>query len=175
MDIKDIISDIYNEDDYIALTSFSEQNLYETYVIMGELLNPNYAYPYTGDKGWYHYTDNDNNRYFVRLTYNPTKTPYYELKTGWYDDNSKPNYDPPTHPNTTTTDWDKRSDTVAKIFRDEILPLFLSKKLDVSVIKIIPITMSRYQFSIRMVNKFVDTDKIEIIENKPKEIILKLK
>ena len=79
------------------------------------------------------------------------------------------------HPNSNAIDWDKKSDTVAKIFRDEILPLFLSKKLDVSIMKIIPITMSRYQFAIRLVNKFVDTDKIEIIENKPKEITLKIK
>lgn len=172
--IKDIIEEMVKDPDYQSLKLFTDQNVFESYYIMGELLNPERAYKYEGQKGWFEYFDIMNNKYFVRMTYNPTLEPYYELKTGWYDENGNVTYNPPIPQNATAKDWDKRSDTLAKIFRDEIIPMFLKQDL-CDVMKILPLEIKRYQLSIRMVNKFVPKDKIEIIENKPKEIILKKK
>lgn len=148
-----------------------DKNLYETYTILGELLNPDSAYSYEQKiKGLWEYKDIEGNTYFVRMVYQPTNQPHFELKTGYYD-NNKPKYDPSVPPNSTAQDWDKRSDTVAKIYRDEVIPSFLKQDLcNILIIK--PLEIKRYQFSVRLVNKFTPTDKINIEYNKPKSITL---
>ena len=134
-------------------SNLSEELLIESNVLLGELLNPENSYEYDGSRGWFHYDDINVNTYFVRLAYQPTSTPFFELKTGWYDKNNVPWYDPPVAPNTTAIDWDKRSNTVAKIYRDEIIPFFKSQNLsDLMVFN--PISTSRYNFSIRLIKKF---------------------
>ena len=163
--------DIMEDEDYKKLSSIENRNLFETYAMLGELLNPNNSFTYENvAKGWYEYLDSRGNKYFVRLTYNPTVVPFFELKTGWYDENGKLYYES-THPNSSVKDWDKRSDTVAKIFRDDIIPFFLEQDLS-NTLKIFPLDIKRYQFSIRLVNKFVSNDKIEIVEYKPDRIDL---
>jgi hypothetical protein len=142
-------------------------------IIMGELLNPDESFSYEGDKGLYFYKDSSDNEYFVRLAYQVTESPYFEFKTGWFEgnDRSKPRYDPALPPNVTALDNNKRGNTVAKIYRDELIPRFeqndLSNKL---VIK--PISSSRYQFSIRLVKKFTPSN-MEVIEDYPNSITIK--
>lgn len=158
--------------EYQNFTNLADKNLYETYTILGELLNPDSAYPYKQNiKGLWEYQDIMENTYFVRIVYQPTNHPYFELKTGYYDEHHKPKYDPVVPPNSTSQDWDKRSDTVAKIYRDEVIPLFLEQDL-CNTLEIKPLEIKRYQFSVRLVNKFTPTDKISIEYNKPKFIRL---
>ena len=155
--------------------SEAEEWMTEDAILLGELLNPDKSYNYTGSKGWFTYLDSMNNTFFVRLAYQPLSTgPYFELKTGWYDEEGVPHYDPAVPPNSTAMDWDKRSDTVAKIYRDEILPFFKRTTLS-DILMILPISVSRYQFSIRLVDKFTPKEfKVEKIPQK-KIIITKTK
>ena len=170
--LTDIIKSIYKSQDYTQLTTLSDQNLFETYTMLGELLNPDHAYPYKQvTKGLWEYNDIIGNTYFVRITYQPTNQPYFEFKTGYYDKNNKPQYDPSVPKNSTSKDWDKRSDTVAKIYRDEVIPYFLNQTTnDTLIIK--PLEIKRYQFSVRLVDKFTPLDKVKIEYNKPQSIIL---
>ena len=53
-----------------------------------------------------------NNTYFVRLFYNATKNPHFELKTGYYNEHGKPQYDPSIPDNSTgkvRMSWDASS------------------------------------------------------------------
>lgn len=172
INLKDIIKNLDLDEEYKKLTSLADTNLYETCVVLGELLNPDHAFEYTRKKDWCFYDDTMGNKHFVRMAYMPTKEPFFELKSGWFDENGKAMYDPPHPPNSTAKDWDKRSDTLAKVFRDEFIPFFLEQDLT-DTMKLLPLDISRYQVAIRMVNKFTPKDKIEIIENKPTEIVLK--
>jgi hypothetical protein len=97
---------------------------------------------------------------------------YYEIKMGWSDLDGQERY-----LQQKTRFWDdRRSDTIAKIYRDEIVPAFkkyngiLSNEL---IIK--PLDIKRYQFSIRLIKK-LSPSNFEIDEsNKPKEIIIRIK
>lgn len=142
-------------------------------IIMGELLNPDESFNYEGDKGLYFYKDSLDNEYFVRLVYQVTSDPYFEFKIGWFEDNniSKPRYNPPLPPNVTALDNNKRGNTVAKIYRDELIPRFEQNDLSNQLI-IKPISDSRYQFSIRLVKKFTPLS-MEIIEDFPNSITIK--
>jgi hypothetical protein len=109
------------------------------------------------------------NYYDVRLLFQPFKGGYYELKTWWSDESGKKYYDQVPQ-SSTGKDWDKRSNTVAKIFRDEIIPIF--KKQDLSLIlKFVPLDKQRYYFSLRMIKKFIPKEW-KIIENFPTEIMI---
>lgn len=147
-------------------------------VTLGELLNPNCAYPYYGEKGYYEYKDMNDVVFFVRMSYQSTKwdennNGYMEFKTGRLNDDDKAVYEPSILPNSNKSsaiDKDKRSDTVAKIYRDEILPLFEKQKLtNVMVIK--PISSSRMKFAERLVKKFTPVD-IFTISNEDSMIII---
>lgn len=166
-----IISDITASGQYDVKTAIDE-NLLHTYVMLGELLNPENAYEYDSYKDdIYYFNDSSDNRFCARLVYQPTKEPYWEFKTRWVDPKaSRPVYHR-LPDNTSAKDWDKRSDTVAKIFRDEVIPKF-SKQTYSNVMKIIPLDSKRYQLSIRMVKKFIPNDW-ELIENFPREIVIK--
>jgi len=153
--------------------SLEDELIIENEVMLGELLNPNNSYPYEKvSKGFFTYEDLNGVKFFVRAAYTPGPQNYFEFKTGWFDENGKATYEPstpPISPNSSAIDWDKRSDTVAKIYRDEILPFFKQQTLtDVMVIK--PISSSRMKFAERLVKKFTPEDFT--IEFKDKEIII---
>jgi hypothetical protein len=136
--------------------SLEDELILENEIIISELLDPEDSYEYEGRKGLYYYKDINNVIFFVRLTYQPLSDPYFELKTGWLDKQGKPQYEPstpPISPDSSAIDLDKRSNTVAKIYRDEIVPFFKKQDLaDRMVIK--PISHSRSRFSRMLINKF---------------------
>lgn len=145
--------------------NLEEQLIIENELILSELLDPENSYMYSGKRGFFTYKDAQDVTFFVRLTYNPVSVPYFELKTGWIDEKGKPRYEPsipPTSPKSSAVDWDKRSNTLAKIFRDEILTFFKEQDL-CSTMRIIPISKSRNIFARRMVNKFVDSEAFNIL------------
>ena len=169
----DNLKQIINEEleNYFKTNSYSlkDELIITNEVIMGELLNPDYSYPYEGKNGYYEYKDMNGVTFFVRLTYHPSSHNYMEFKTGWLDSNNKPQYEPsvpPHSPNSSSKDMDRRSDTVAKIFRDEILPLFDSQDLT-SLLMIKPISSSRMKFAERLVKKFTPEGKYNIEYGSP--------
>jgi hypothetical protein len=175
MHLKDIINEIQKErsfDEYKS-SSLNEQFLIEDGVLMGEILNPQDAFVYDGDKGWFYYKDSSENLFFVRLIYQPTQEPYFELKAGWFEDNDirKPKYDPLLPPNVLAIDTNKRGNTVAKIYRDEIIPFFVNKQSLSNKLMIKPSSVGRYKFSIRMIRKFTPSE-LKVIENYSKLEIL---
>lgn len=151
--------------------SLEDELILENQIILGELLDPSNVYPYSGSRGLCTYIDSTDVTYFVRLIYQPTSEPYFELKTGWIDSNGKPKYEPsfpPISSRSSAIDLDKRSNTLAKIYRDEILPFFKSQSLSNKMI-IKPISDSRARFSRIMINRLtpkedfnIDLDNLEI-------------
>lgn len=111
-------------------------------------------------KGLFTYEDSLGNLYFVRMTYQPTDSPYFKTKIGWFEDNnlSKPKYEPNLPPNSTSLDNIKRRNTVAKIYRDEILPLFLQNSKLSNKLIIKPISNSRFIFSQRLIQNNTPKD-----------------
>jgi hypothetical protein len=173
--IKQIIQKEINE--YFKKNIYSEEielNLINE-ILLGELLDPNNSYPYSSPiKGLWMYKDINNVDFFVRITYQPTQDPHFEFKTGWFDKNNKAIYEPSIPPNSSSIDWDKRSNTVAKIYKDEILPFF--EKQNISNILIIkPISDSRMKFAERLVKKFTPLDKFDIEYNLFSQIVIKNK
>jgi len=168
--IKEEITHYFKTHPYSELDEF----LIIEETIMGELLNPNYAYPYQGEKGYYEYKDMNDVTFFVRMSYSSIKWDknndgYMEFKTGWVNDDGKAVYEPSVPPNSkksSSIDKDKRSDTVAKIYRDEILPLFEKQSLT-NIMLIKPISSSRMVFAERLVKKFTPTDKFDIEYGSP--------
>lgn len=125
--------------------------------LLSELLDPEKSYPYTGSRGYYTYEDLKGVTFFVRLVFQPLRSPFFELKTGWLDESDRPVYEPsvpPVSPNSTSLDWDKRSNTLAKIYRDEILPEFLSQNVS-NILKLKPISKSRSLFARRLITKYL--------------------
>lgn len=168
--IKDEITSYFKTNPYSELDEW----IITEEIMMGELLNPNYAYPYQGEKGYYEYKDINNVTFFVRISYQSIKWDennqgYMEFKTGWINDDGKAVYEPSIPPNSnksSTIDKDKRSDTVAKIYRDEILPLFEKQKLT-NIMLIKPISSSRMKFAERLVKKFTPSDKFDVEYGSP--------
>lgn len=171
MKLKDFQESIKNE-----ITEFFKHNKYsledelilENEIILSELLDPEDSYDYEGNKGLYYYKDINNVPFFVRLTYQPISNPYFELKTGWLDKSKKPQYEPstpPISPDSSSIDLDKRSNTLAKIYRDEILPFFKNQKLSNKMV-IKPISPSRSRFSRMLINKFTPREDFDVdLEN----------
>lgn len=167
--VHDVIIELKKQNRYNP-KNFGEENLYDSYILLAELLNPSNSYQYEKDiKGVWKYEDISGNMFYARLVYQPVSNPYFEVKTWWVDEHGKRQYD--NLPNSVTAkDWDKRSDTVAKIFRDEMIPMFEKQKLSNRMI-FKPVTESRYYFSLRMIKKFIPKEW-KIIENFPKEIVV---
>jgi len=148
-----------------------ERNLFETYITLVELLNPNNSYEYRKvGKGWFRYSDVVGNIYDVRITYQPVADPYFELKTWWYDENDKPIYQE-LPSNSSSQDWDKRSNTIAKIYRDEIIPFFEEHLSYCNKLIFKPVDSQRYYFSKRLIEKFTPKD-FKVVEKYPTEIII---
>lgn len=164
--LNEIIQELKDKHQYDP-KDIGDENLFDSYIMLAELLDPNDAYPYTGNKEWYKYEDINGNEFHVRLAYMPASPEFWELKTWWMNDKGRPIYDK-LPPNVTVMDWDKRSNTVAKIFRDELLPLFKSQNLS-NLMYVRPIDSKRYYFSMRLLKKFIPKDW-EIIEDFPKKI-----
>ena len=125
---------------------------------MAEIVNPDgehFQYEELNIKGLYTYEDSRGNLYFARIFTQPTNPPHFEFKVGWFEDNSinKPKYEPQLPPNAIGIDNLKRRNTIAKIYRDEILPFFKPQTLkNLKVIK--HISCSRMKFAERLVKKF---------------------
>lgn len=163
--IKEEIHIFFKNNPYLL----EDELILENEIILLELLDISDYYEYDGSKGFYSYKDNNNDSFFVRLTYqNVGKNPYFELKTGWFDENGKVQYEPsipPSSPKSSSIYLQKRSNTVAKIFKDEIIPFFNQQELS-TIIVIRPISASRARFSRMMINKFVDKNKFNVdLEN----------
>jgi len=154
--------------------SLKDELLMETDIMLGELLNPDNSLPYEKiSKGFYTYEDPNGVKFFVRAAYVPEPQNYFEFKTGWFDKNGKATYEPSVpygNENAPITNIHFRSDTVAKIYRDEILPFFKQQTLTNTMI-IKPISSSRMKFAERLVKKF--TPENFIVDFKNKEIIIK--
>ena len=141
--------------------------------LMVEVVNPDgerFEYKKSDIKGLYTYKDSRDNLYFARISYNPLNTnSHFEFKTGWFKDNdiTKPTYDPYLPPNTTGMDNLKRRNTIAKIYRDEILPFFMENKFISNKLYIKPISHSRHTFSKRLIKNHTSQDfNIEIKDDK---------
>jgi hypothetical protein len=144
--------------------SLEDELILENEIIISELLDPENSYEYEGSKGLYYYKDANNVTFFVRLTYQPLTNPYFELKTGWLNKQGKPQYEPstpPISPNSSAIDLDKRSNTLARIYRDEILPFFREQELSNKLV-IKPISPSRSRFSRMLINKFTPKQDFNI-------------
>lgn len=163
--LKNLIKEELKEHFKTNPYSLEDELIMENEIMLGELLNPDNSYPYINEgKGIWSYKDMNDVKFIVRLTYQPTSTPYLEFKTGWTNPEGKIQYEPsipPVSPNSSAIDWDKRSDTVAKIYRDEVLPFFKQQNLtNFMVIK--PISSSRMKFAERLVKKFTPNEfKVE--------------
>lgn len=127
--------------------------------LMAEVVNPDgeyFSYQEGNLKGFFVYKDSQDNLYFARILYQPTSTPYFEFKVGWFEDNdmSKPKYDPQLPPSAIGMDNLKRRNTIAKIYRDEIIPYFKEKSSLSNTLIINPISDLRYIFSKRLVQNY---------------------
>ena len=164
--LQDIINEIQSDSEYKNL-SLNDKNIYESYAFIGELLTPQNAYSYKeSPKGLFVFTDDLGFDYFVRMVFQPTSDPYFEIKMGWLDLPAQLRYKKQSEREID----ERRSDTVAKIYKDEIMPSFINQTHNNKII-IKPNDIKRYQFSIRLVNKFTPKS-LKIIENKPYEIII---
>lgn len=159
--LKIIEHPIYNKLNLI------EKNLFESYWLLGELLNPENSYDYKQEmKGYWVFKDNTGYEFFIRLVFQPVNEGYWEIKMGWEDLPKQSKYlkQPAREID------ERRSDTIAKIYKDEIIPFFLDQDFN-NVLKILPLDIKRYQFSIRLIKKFTPNN-LKITENPPKEITL---
>ena len=149
--------------------SLEDELILTNEIILSELLDPTDYYSFEGSKGFYTYKDNNEDEFFVRLTYQPSNDKqYFELKTGWFDEKGHPKYEPsipPYSPKSSGIYLQKRSNTVAKIFKDEIIPFFKQQNLSNMMI-IRPISASRARFSRMLINNFVSKNEFNIdLEN----------
>ncbi len=165
------LKDLKESGQYDAV-GLADRNLFDTYILISELLNPENSYDYNKKADdWFYYLDSNNNRYEVRITYDPLEIPVFKMKTYWLL-NGVPQYK--NNPNNSSVyDWDKRSNTIAKIYRDELVPFLQNQNLT-KILIIEPIDSQRYYFSKRLLQKF-SPKTWEIIEDFPKTITVKIK
>jgi len=170
--LDELISEVKRKGQYDCQHEWEESYLV-TELLLGELLDPNGdSYPYFQyQKGIWSFKDSEEIPFNIRLVYQPTsKNPHFELKS-WWVENGKRIYD--RLPETPAWSWDKRSNTIAKIFRNEIILEFEKQNLS-DLMYILPMDSKRYQFSLRMIKKFIPKEW-ELIEDFPKKITVKKK
>ena len=146
-------------------------NVFESYFLMAELLNPEHAYKYKKEnRNLFTFIAKNDIEYFCKIVYQPLeKNPFLEFKLGWLDESGKHHYE--KSDNIEYID-EFRSDTIAKIWRDEILPIYKNQDLtDKLVINPLNKDIKRYLFALKMIQKFKE-DWFNIIEDKPKLITL---
>lgn len=166
-DLRQLIKEEISKYFETHIYSLEDELILENEIWIGELLNPDDAYPYEGSKGYYTYKDESGDIFFVRLYYIPDVG--MEFKTGWINDKGAAQYEPSVPPhskNSSAIYVNKRSDTVAKIYRDEILPFFEKQELTNTML-IRPISTSRMKFAERLVKKFTPTDIFNIEYGSP--------
>ena len=166
-----ILSNLKQDPEYTKL-KYPESNVYESWAFMGELLDPSKAYEYKeAAKGVWTFEDRNDITYFVRLTYQPVKTPFYEFKVGWFDENNTAQYHQKAKGDIEIDSF--RSDTIAKIYKDEVISAF-TKSEYCGEMHIIPLKedSARYNFFLRMAEKF-PIPGTTLIEDKYKCIIVK--
>jgi len=170
MGALDIIREICERKEYKSINNDIDKNIYFTHAYLLEIFDANDSYEYDKEGDIFIFKAKDNINYFLRLTYQPTKIPYCELKFGYFNDTGKAIY---TDPGSITDE--KKSNTIAKIYRDECIPLF-EKYNKVKDMYIIPIEedMRRYRYARMLVNKF-PISNTEIIEDPPHKIIIRKK
>jgi hypothetical protein len=161
-----------NKNEVTLETLFEEEDR-----LMVEVVNPDgerFEYDKSNIKGLYTYKDSRDNLYFARITYSPSSPPKFEFKVGWFENNdiSKPKYEPQLPPNTTSIDNLKRRNTVAKIYRDEVLPFLKNNQKLAKQLNINPISNPRYIFSQRLVQKHTPPEYN--IDLKDEKIIISL-
>lgn len=175
MNLNDILTELINEHkkkgQYEPKNFLEESNLTSS-LLLGELLNPDHAYQYINNGGLFMFKDDDNIIFGAIMNSGTGKLGNYcEFKTFWFDPETRRRIYDKLPQNSSGIIGTRRSDTVAKIFRDEIIPNF--KKQDFANILVFnPVSNQRYLFSIRMIKKFIPKDW-EIEENYPKQIIIK--
>lgn len=167
--LDEIVQEIKNKGQYDVKNDW-DHSLLITEIFLAELLDPENSYEYKERGGLYYFRDVDGIMFGAIMVAYPGKTPFYEFKTFWVDPETKKRIYQYLPSNSSSIHWAKRSDTVAKIFRDEIIPKF-SKQEYAKLLVINPVDSKRYQFSIRMVKKFIPKEW-EIKEKFPKQIII---
>jgi hypothetical protein len=161
MKLIDILKRIQQNQDYPINLDWHDQNLYESYAIVSELLDPSNAYQYqkVGKTTW-SYEDVLGNTFYAKLAYIPkladNQEDYIELKTFWIDDSGKPQYSD-FNTKSTSQDLHKRSDTIAKIYRDEIIPFFINQSIT-NQLRIVPVDKVRYRLSKMMASKYTPSN-----------------
>lgn len=172
--ILDRLIDEHKSKNQYNPTDFLDESNITSALLLGELLNPENAYEYVYHDGLYKFKDEEGYIFAAIMISSPSKIePFCEFKTFWFDpDTNKPVYHLLPQ-NSSGIVGSRRSDTVAKIFRDEIIPKF--KEQDFAEILVFnPVNHQRYLFSIRMIKKFIPKEW-EIEENYPKRIIIRKK
>lgn len=169
--LKELINEHKNKNQYNPTDDLDESNMTNA-LLLGELLNPDNAYDYQHYAGLYGFKDDDDIWFGAIMISSLSKDlPFCEFKTFWTEPKSKKriyNYLPP---NSSGIVGSRRSDTVAKIFRDEIIPKFKNQNF-AKILVFNPVNHQRYLFSIRMIKKFIPVDW-SIEENYPKQIIIR--
>lgn len=135
-----------------------------------EFFEPNNSYTYEKvGVGLWKYKDEGGNIFFVSCS-KVDRNSYLEFETWWEDSSGNKIYDKvPKIGN--NVELNKRGNTISKIFRDEIIPMFQSMKKYNSIV-ILPVTISRYLFTMRMIKKFIP-ETWKIVETYPKQIVIK--
>jgi len=144
--------------------SLEEELILQNEILLGELLNPDNSLPYKEKlKGMWIYDDPNGVEFFVRVHWLPHHD-FFEFKTGWFNEKGEATYEPSIpygNKKVSSLDINSRSDTVAKIYRDEVLPFFEKQTLS-NYLVIKPISLSRSKFAERLVKKFTPTNKFNI-------------
>jgi hypothetical protein len=171
--LTQVIKEICENEVYKQLDNWYDQDTFQSYYLMSEFFNTSNVYDYKmSHKYNFIFSDRSDIKYFVRVVYNSDDKIYgdhLEIKMGWYDSNGKSQYE---EKNKHSID-EYRGNTIAKIYRDEILPFFKTQPLcDILIFKSLHHDIKRYLFSLRMIQKFKEP-WFDIIENKPIDIILK--
>ena len=95
INLKSIIDQI-KEDKEIDNLSLPEQLDIQTYYYLAEVMDLTDVYPFNvSDKFYAEFTDNNKITHFTRILYQPLKTPRYDFKFGFFDENGKASYDRP--------------------------------------------------------------------------------
>ena len=175
-EVFNIVANKIQEKKEINTSITIETLLEEEDQLMAEIVNPDgeqFQYEELNIKGLYTYEDSRGNLYFARIFTQPTNPPHFEFKVGWFEDNSinKPKYEPQLPPNAIGIDNLKRRNTIAKIYRDEIIPYFKEKSSISNFLIINPISDLRYTFSKRLVQNWTPKDLNIQYDNENKKFI----
>lgn len=93
--LKDLIDKI-NEDKEINFLDITEQLDVQTYYYLVEVMDLTNIYQFKStDKFSAIFTDDNNITHFIRIAFQPLKSPRFDLKFGFFDKNGKPSFERP--------------------------------------------------------------------------------